>query len=57
MPDTQIAVPPGVLATRLPDTRHVPLDALKDRALIGADDPPQTEKRVPVPTAAFNASL
>lgn len=49
--------PPPLLPTRLADVRQVPLDALKARALIGADDLPQTEKRVPVPTAAFNASL
>ena len=57
MPDTQIAVPPGVLATRLPDTRLVPLDALKNRALIGADELPAPETRTPVAVAAFNASL
>ena len=48
---------PAVLAARLPDVRAVPLDALRNRALIGADDLPQPEARVPVPTAAFNASL
>lgn len=57
MPDTHIAVPPGVLATRQPDTRWVPLDALKKRSLIGADVLLAPETRTPVDVAAFNASL
>lgn len=57
MPDTRTAVPPGVLATRLPDTRHVPLDALKNRALVGADELPASENKTPLKVAAFNSSL
>ena len=47
---------PAIVSTR-PDTRAVPLDALRNRALIGADDLPQPEARAVVGVAAFNASL
>ena len=57
MPDTHTSVPPDVLATRLPDVRLVPLDALKTRALIGADELPAPENKTPLKVAAFNASL
>jgi hypothetical protein len=45
------------IASRHPDTRTIPLAALRNRALIGTDDMPPPEQRGAVGVAAFNASL
>lgn len=44
------------IASRHPDTRTIPLDALRNRALIGTGDLPGPEKPG-VPTALFNACI
>lgn len=53
----QADTPAAVIVSHRPDTRDVPLGALKTQALIGAGRPPRPEPCTTVPSAMFNATI